>query len=135
MKNAKRNQALRDDLREVINEIFAVIEKEKDMLVIAEGKKDYEALKKLGFEKILALKGKPLYEIAEQVSEKRVLVLTDLDAEGKKIYAAITGQLRTRGIHVDDTLRNLLFKTELRHIEGLFNYLKKALTKEAQFSS
>ena len=135
MKDAKGNRSSRENLKDVIDEIFLAIEKEKDALVIVEGKKDSLALKKLGFERILTLKGEPLYKIAEQVSEKRVLVLTDLDVEGKKIYAAIVCQLRTRGVRVDDTLRNLLFKTKLRQIEGLFNYLKKTLTKEAQFSS
>jgi 5S rRNA maturation endonuclease (ribonuclease M5) len=101
------------ELKEIIDEIYALTEKEKDSLVVVEGKRDAEAIKKLGFYKIVTL-NKPLYEVAEGINEKRVLLLTDLDKKGKQIYAKLKKDLDKRGISIDNNLRNLLFKTELR---------------------
>ena len=93
-------------------------------MVIVEGKKDAAALKAVGFRRIITL-NKPLYQIAESVTEKRILILTDLDKKGKELYSKLKKDLDGHSIAVDDTLRNLLFKTELRQIEGLTHYLKK----------
>jgi len=112
------------EVKAAIEEMLALIEKEKDSLVIVEGKKDKKALEALGFSKVIIL-NKPLYEIVESIKEKRVLLLTDLDKEGKQIYSKLKKDLDKRGIMVDDCLRNLLFRTELRQIEGLTYYLEK----------
>jgi 5S rRNA maturation endonuclease (ribonuclease M5) len=112
------------EINAVIEKIFALIEKEKDSLVIVEGKKDKKALEALGFSKVLIL-NKPLYEIVESINEKKVLLLTDLDKKGKQIYSKLKKDLNKRGIIADDCLRNLLFRTQLRQIEGLTTYLKK----------
>ena len=113
-----------EEIKSAIEEILALIEKEKAFLVIVEGKKDRAALEKLGFSNVIIL-NKPLYEVVEKINAKRVLVLTDLDKEGKQIYAKLKKDLNKLGVVVDDRLRNLLFKTELRQIEGLTRYLKK----------
>lgn len=113
-----------NETKAVIEEILALIEKEKDSLVIVEGKKDKKALENLGFSKIIIL-NRPIYEIAESINEKRVLLLSDLDKEGKQIYSKLKKELSRRGVVVIDSLRNLLFRTDLRQIEGLTNYLKK----------
>jgi 5S rRNA maturation endonuclease (ribonuclease M5) len=112
------------ELKEIIDEIYALAEKERDSLVVVEGKRDAKAIKELGFYKIVTL-NKPLYEVAEGINEKRVLLLTDLDKKGKQIYAKLKKDLDKRGISIDNNLRNLLFKTELRQIEGLTNYLRR----------
>jgi 5S rRNA maturation endonuclease (ribonuclease M5) len=113
-----------EGIKSAIEGVLTLIEKEKDSLVIVEGKKDRAALEELGFSSIIIL-NKPLYEIVEKINAKRVLVLTDLDKEGKQIYAKLKKDLNKLGVVVDDGLRNLLFKTELRQIEGLTRYLKK----------
>ena len=112
------------EIKSVIEEILTLIEKEKDSLVIVEGKKDKVALEELGLSNIIIL-NKPLYEIVEKINAKRVLVLTDLDKEGKQLYAKLKKDLNKLGVVVDDRLRNLLFKTDLRQIEGLTRHLKK----------
>jgi 5S rRNA maturation endonuclease (ribonuclease M5) len=112
-------------LREIIEEIYRIIEKERDTPIIVEGKKDQKALIELGFKRIIPLNGRSLYNVAEAVSAKRVIILTDLDAEGKEIYSYLAKHLGTRGVYVDNRFRELLFKTELRQIEGLTHYLNK----------
>ena len=112
------------EIREAIDEFLKLIEEYQDALVIVEGKEDKSALIKLGFTNIITL-STPLYKVVESVKTKKVIVLTDLDSEGKKLYSKLKHELGQRGVYIDDKLRNLLFKTDLRQLEGLFTYLSK----------
>ena len=54
------------------------------------------------------------------------MILTDLDAEGKKLYARLNHDLQRHGVRVDNSFREFLFRhTSLRQIEGLDSYFKK----------
>ena len=90
--------------------------------VIVEGRRDVAALKTLGVRKVLCLNHRPIYKVAEDAAAKsrKVIILTDLDREGKKIYGKIKTQLQALGVEVDNYFREfLLRKTKLRQIEGL----------------
>lgn len=97
--------------------------------IIVEGKKDRSALEALGIgSRIFVLNRKPLFAVAEEVASvsKEAAILTDLDAEGRKLYGKLSTLLQRLGIKIDNTLRNFLFKsTQLRQIEGI-----SALVKE-----
>ena len=110
---------------EIIKELERI--KESNYLVIVEGIKDKKALENFGLENIIYLKNKPLFEIIESVNEKNIIILTDLDTEGKKLFSKLRYNLQKKGIKLDNKLRNLLFKTKLRNIEGLTNYLNKKI--------
>ncbi|MFH0870835.1 MAG: hypothetical protein V1866_07320 [archaeon] len=112
------------ELKKTIDEFIELTEKYKDTLIIVEGVNDRRALTELGFSRIMTL-NRPLYAVVESIEEKRVVILTDLDSEGKKLYRKLKSTLSERGIFVDDKLRNLLSKTELKQIEGLGGYLKR----------
>ncbi|MDD4878326.1 MAG: toprim domain-containing protein [Candidatus Nanoarchaeia archaeon] len=99
--------------------------KEENIPVIVEGSNDRKALEELGLSNIIILKGKPLYKLVESIDVKEVAVLTDLDEEGKKMYHELRQEFSTRGVMINDKLRVLLFKTQLRQIEGLANYLER----------
>ena len=111
-----------DKLDEIKEEILNL--KRSNKLIIVEGKKDVASLKELGLKNIRQLNG-PLFETIESIDDKEVVLLTDLDAEGKKLYSSLKRQLDRRGVRIDNTLRDLLFKTKLSHIEGLAHYLGK----------
>lgn len=101
---------------------------EEQPLIVVEGPKDKESLRKLGLENIITLRGKPLYKVVEKIAEitNECLILTDLDNEGKKLYARLRQDLQKHGVKIDNRFRNFLFKeTDLRQIEGLFNYFKR----------
>ena len=119
---------MNQEQKKVIEELYELIDKLKNVLVIVEGKKDKKALEEVGFRKVVSL-NKPLYEVVEEINEKKVLVLTDLDKKGKQIYGKLKKDLNKRGVGVDDKLRNLLFKTKLRQIEGLIHYLSRVSEK------
>jgi len=95
-------------------------------LIIVEGKKDVAALKKLGIKNIIAISRKPLYSFIDGINAKDVILLTDLDPTGKKLYNVLKHQLQAKGIRIDNYFREYLFRNaRITHIEGLFHYLKK----------
>jgi len=69
---------------------------------------------------------RPLYlEIEELAEEDELVILTDLDREGKKLYSKLAGELRLRGVRIDDRFREYLLRSKISHIEGLYTYLKR----------
>lgn len=109
----------REELEKFEEEILLL---KKEELVIVEGIKDKSALKKFGVKRIITL-GQPLYKIVEMCKEEAA-VLTDLDAEGRRIHSRIKNELSRRGVKVNDRFRNFLFKyTKLRQVEGLETYI------------
>lgn len=108
------------------NQIQEEIEKiiENKSLVIVEGKKDRESLINLGINNVICLKNKPLFEFVENLNEKDIVILTDLDLEGRKLFGKLRHLLQRRGFNINNNLRNVLFRSKLRCIEGLDTYLK-----------
>lgn len=93
-----------------------------EKLVVVEGAKDKKALQQLGVRKIFCLDKKPLYKVVDDVAtvSSEVVILTDLDAEGRKLYGKLKTQLQFLGVEVDNYFREFLFKnTKIRQIEGL----------------
>ncbi len=111
-----------EQIQELLDEI-----KQKGLLVVVEGPKDRAALESLGITNIISLK-KPLYAVVEEIASKaeEIVLLTDLDEEGKKLYHRLSNDLQKHGVKVNNKLRRFLFKTKLRHVEGLATYLSKA---------
>ncbi len=103
----------------------------KSMLpILVEGKKDTRCLKDLGLEnRIISLQRRPLYEVVEsivQLNIKEIILLTDLDKEGKKLFGTLNSNLTRHGVKVNTKFRNYLWRyTKLRQIEGLKHYLDK----------
>ena len=96
--------------------------------VIVEGSNDRKALNEFGIKRIITL-GKPLYKVVESC-EKEVAILTDLDAEGKKIYKRLKNEFSRRGVGINDRFRKFLSRyTKLRQIEGLENYINNLRQK------
>ena len=111
-----------------IEEIHNFIAKIKDsnILVIVEGKKDKIALQKLGLSNIVELNKKPLFQIAEEISDSNdeCIILTDLDKKGNELYGKLNSNLRKNGVKINNKFRDFLFKhTKLRQIEGINTYL------------
>ena len=88
-------------------------------LIIVEGKKDKEVLENFGITNIMTFSSSPHFSV-ENITAKEVIILTDLDAAGKKLYAFLKHELIRRGVKVDTTFREFLFrKTNISHIEGI----------------
>ena len=108
------------------------VEKFKDYIILVEGKKDVHALKSLGFEKVYEIH-KTSVSLRERIEEicsnikrkEKVCILTDLDKKGKKLYMIIKPILQEHGVRLDSTLRGILIKSNLSHIEGLATFMNK----------
>ena len=96
--------------------------KNSNKTILVEGKKDQIALNNLGINNIITLKQKPIYKVVEEISEnsKEVIILTDLDAEGRKLYSKLKYGLQKHGIKIDNKFREFLFKKiKISQIEGI----------------
>ena len=111
----------------------ADLEKYKDYVIIVEGAKDVHSLKNLGFEKVYAIHSTsvPLREKVEQIvkdhitKKDKVCILTDFDKKGKKLYLHIKPIFQELGVKLDSSLRGLLIKSQISHIEGLDTFMSK----------
>ena len=92
-------------------------------LIIVEGKNDKRALNKLGIENVYSI-DKPIYLLVENIAQKRkqVIILTDFDKTGRKLYSKIKHELQRNGVKVNDRYRKFLSRRKITHIEGLFTY-------------
>lgn len=116
--------------KDVLEELNQCIKKLQlsDVIIIVEGKKDKAALASLGITNTFSLDKWPLYKVIEHIakSSKDCVILTDLDAEGKKLYAKLNSGLQEHGVRIDNRFRNFLFRhTSLRQIEGLDTYVSR----------
>ncbi len=96
--------------------------RQTEKLVVVEGAKDKKALERLGVKKVFCLDKKPLYMVVDDVSaiSSEVVILTDLDEEGRRLYGKLKSQLQFLGVEIDNYFREFLFKnTKIRQVEGL----------------
>lgn len=108
-------------------DILEILDNSKKQLIIVEGKNDKKALERFGCENIITI-DKPLFKIVEEVEEKNVdeiIILTDLDSYGKKLYKYFYDELNKRGIRVDNKLRQMLSFTNINQIEGLVRFIDR----------
>ena len=92
-------------------------------LIIVEGKNDKKALNKLGIDNVYSI-DKPIYVLVESIAEKRkdVIILTDFDKTGRKLYFRINHDLQRQCVKVNDKYRKFLSRCKITHVEGLFTY-------------
>ena len=110
----------------------ADLKKYKDYVFVVEGKKDVRALHALGFEKVYAIHhtGISLREKVEQIAGEvgkrdKICILTDFDKKGKQLYMLLKKEFSEIGVRLDSSLRGLLIKARVSHIEGLYDFIKK----------
>ncbi len=104
-----------------------------DYTILVEGQKDVVALNELGFHKVHAIHQtsvslkESLINIVEKLPKKEpVCILTDFDKKGKQLYLKIKEELsQLPGIKLDSTLRGILLKMRISHIEGLSSFMEK----------
>jgi 5S rRNA maturation endonuclease (ribonuclease M5) len=108
--------------QEVEEELFKLLQENKEKQVIVEGKRDKNILCLLGFKKILTL-NKGIYETTEDLKENEVLLLTDFDNEGRQIARKLNSILQSQGYKIDrETRRKIGFmftRLKIRKIEEL----------------
>ncbi|MEE9322951.1 MAG: toprim domain-containing protein [Candidatus Aenigmarchaeota archaeon] len=100
-----------------------VLRELEDKLTIVEGKNDKKALKSLGVKNIIAINGKPLYEVAEIVSKSKreIVILTDFDKKGREIEKRLKNLLQRHKKHPNSRLRGKIMSLRKNKIEDFGN--------------
>lgn len=112
---------------EELRKFITSLNSKKDSMVVVEGKRDSEALKRLGFSgKICEFyKFKGLANFSDAMdSYKRLIVLLDLDRKGRYLTSRIISNLEHR-TKIDLSYKKKLgfiTKGKIRHIEDLAEY-------------
>lgn len=111
-----------------IEEFYIELEKmDPTSLIIVEGINDMKALRSLGMEfSILAINKRPLYQVVEKAVDtgRKVVLLVDLDKEGRKLYSYLYHHLTRHGVKIDNRFRRYLFRTPVREIEHLHGFIR-----------
>src|SRR3989338_400905 len=121
----KFNPKLKSDISRYIGQI-----------ILAEGKKDEEILRKVGFSNIILIHedGVSLSDRMKSISKlipkkEKVCVLTDFDKKGKMLYFKIKELCNENGIKTDSTLRGLILLTgilKIKELDSMMGKIKKS---------
>ncbi len=116
---------------ERLREVFeALNEVNKKFPVIVEGKRDSEALRRLGIkgEIIILHRGNNLYDFCEDVAERyeRVVLLLDWDERGESLYRFLSSHLKGHWEEFSGfrEIIKLLCQKDIKDIEGIPRLLR-----------
>jgi len=86
-------------------------------VIVVEGKRDKNVLKKLGVKKVEDISGKSVEEVVEDVCKigDEVLILTDFDREGRNLEKILKKEFEARKVKVLSSLRNRI-KRKLKDV-------------------
>lgn len=114
-----------------INEFIRTLnhESENGSIIVVEGKRDSEALTKLGFIGEVTVynrfKGVLDFVDSHQMTDKKVILLLDMDRTGKYLTSRLVSLLQQRGGNVNLTYKKKLYEItngKVRHIEEIGSY-------------
>jgi len=112
--------------------IAELIEENEDLPVLVEGKRDEQALRRLGVngEIIKINRGFPIPVLCERLTAhfNGAVVLTDWDLKGDQLSVRVAKSLRSDGMQCDVRTRERLkryCKKEIKDVEGLPRYLEQ----------
>lgn len=104
-------------------------ESESGSIIVVEGKRDSEALTKLGFvgevTEYNRFKGVLDFVDSHQMTNKKIILLLDMDRTGKYLTSRIVSLLQQRGSNVNLTYKKKLCEItngKVRHIEDIGSY-------------
>jgi len=112
-------------------------------VVIVEGPRDLEALRKLGFKGVISLfsqVGVPDADFIDATSREHgsVAILTDFDEEGRKIDLALSEGFERRGLRVEKRLRHemgrIMAAIGVYAIESLDNVQELSKAEERDYN-
>ncbi len=107
-----------------------IIEKLKMSNIAVEGKKDVEALKRLGCNNIICVAGNPkiMCKTMNKMKWKNVVILTDIDERGNELADEVRKELERYEIAVDVETRKRVSKIlNLKEVETIDRKYEKIL--------
>jgi len=112
----------RDRLREPFNEFITRLrEASRRYPVLVEGKRDLFTLKRFGIKNVYTLSGQNYFDLVESLPEdtERVVLLTDVDKQGERIFKKLSEVLGRYNIEVDGSFREYLRRLGIEEVEEL----------------
>lgn len=128
MINVQRNGQLANNMERAsrLREVFdALCERNRDIPVIVEGKRDAMALREIGLvgEIITLHNGQSIYDFCEEISEKfhRVVILLDWDEKGERLNKTLCRLLNGQWEEFSAfrELIKILCQKDIKDIEGI----------------
>jgi 5S rRNA maturation endonuclease (ribonuclease M5) len=116
---------------ERINEFVSTLnhESENGSIIVVEGKRDSEALTKLGFIGKVTIfnrfKGVLDFVDSQKMTDKKIILLLDMDRTGKYLTSRLVSLLQLRGRNVNLSYKKKLCEItggKVRHIEDIGSY-------------
>jgi 5S rRNA maturation endonuclease (ribonuclease M5) len=115
--------------------IEALIDELKDRalcgaIILVEGKRDYEALTKLGVTgEIVMTSHQSLLNLSERLArtKKDIIILSDWDERGEEVARQLSLFMEADGVRPDNNIRHSirgLLKKEITEVENLYGYLE-----------
>jgi 5S rRNA maturation endonuclease (ribonuclease M5) len=110
-------------------ELARIIERLKSKMIFVEGKRDKEALVKMGcdYSRVLTISGNLRISCERAKNETEVIILTDMDRRGFEMLKKASETLEEYGVKPDIETR-----TKLAHILR-FKYFEEMYTKYEKF--
>ena len=110
-----------------------LLEELNEKILVVEGKRDKKALKRLGLKNIIAINGRPLYIVAEELMAKRkeIVILSDFDKAGKTINLKLKNLLQKDKKTTNVRLRKGIMNLGKNKIEDLGNLVN---TQDLEYS-
>lgn len=105
-------------------------------VIIVEGRRDKEALRRLGLKgPILCFKSsrRNLADFLSGIDASKAIILTDFDREGRALFTRIAEELAYRNIKADHALRErlgALVRQDARTIQDLFGCVERIRAEE-----
>ncbi|MEK6581350.1 MAG: toprim domain-containing protein [Nitrospirota bacterium] len=134
MINIRKNGQTSDNMERAsrLREVFeALCERNKNVPVIVEGKRDAAALRELGLEgEIITLhSGQSIYDFCEDISERfhRVIILLDWDEKGESLSKTLCKHLNGQWEEFSAfrELIKILCQKDINDIEGIPKLLRR----------
>jgi|Deesub1362B_J571_1020462.scaffolds.fasta_scaffold00034_91 5S rRNA maturation endonuclease (ribonuclease M5) len=120
------------ELRIIVEDLIKA--SEAGAVIIVEGPSDRESLREIGIRgKIILASTKPDVDVVDSLEGEvveEVIIMSDWDAEGRKIEKRLNDMFKSRGIIVNTEFRRRIFRIvgrEVSSIENLSRYLESVL--------
>lgn len=92
----------------------------ENVVIIVEGKRDEQVLKRWGVQNVFAIKGRRFYDILEEVEYCNLcILLIDTDKQGDKIFHRLKQMLEREGIPIDTDFREYMKSFDVKEVEEL----------------
>ncbi len=110
------------NLHELIRDLKRASE---EKAVLVEGKRDLEALKRLGIKNVYVIAGKRLTDLPDLLEGfKEVILLFDLDMHGERINRRVKDILSSQGYILIEEFRERLRHTDILFVEELYEKVR-----------